>query len=804
MSFTENNLTLLGYHELLELIAGYVHSPLGRDAILSLRPSNELAAIKAHRGLYGDLLHLREESRSLPGLHFEDLSEILHVVRPVDALLDPLQLLACRAQLEVANDVALFSKMLDSAEYPALSKLLAHIDGCDQLRIELLRSIDGDGSILDSASEQLRTIRRRRAETERRLQRALDGLIHSQALGDTLQDRFVTQRNGRYVVPVKRDFRGNLPGLVHDVSSSGQTLFIEPGTTLGLGNELSELAADERIEIRRILAHLSALVRECAPALAENQRYLAQLDAAAAIARWASDYSCVLPSFGGFLRLRNARHPLLAAQFRNDASRKLIPLELNLPDGTRTLAVTGSNTGGKTVILKTTGLLVLAAQSGLPVPVGPESLFEIFDNVFADIGDAQSLSENLSTFSGHIATIANILQESRSGRSLILLDELGSGTDPQEGGALACALLDELSHRKALTLLTTHLGMVKNFIHDKPGMVNASVRFNASSLQPEYILDIGRPGASHALLIARRLGLPPSILKAAEGFMSGQEVNLESLLARMDQQQRQLASRNADAEKAKREVEAQRDELKKQLADLKRERKQKLNDAYSQAETMVANTRRELENTVRSIVEAAKQKGVKAAIDKEVAKARDTIAAHQHNIEVGLNQTAAKPVVKPLALPQLTVGKKIWVERLNAHGRIVSADEHGKKVVVEVNGMNFTMKSSELFPPQQPDTPEDHQTRIVVNAPRFTGQTCHELNVIGLHVEDALMRIEAYLNDCVLAGLDEVRIVHGFGSGRLREGIRQWLLKQRFIKSFRIGVDQRDAGGGGVTFVKIK
>lgn len=804
MPFSEDNLSLLGYFELLDLIAGYSQSALGRAAITAMRPSNELPVIRAHRGLYGDLLRLREESRSLPGLHFEDLGEVLHAVRPQDAMLDPTQLLACRAQLEVAAEVAAFSRTLDDAQYPELSRLAGRIDGCDLLRNALLRAIDSDGSILDSASEELRGIRRRRADAERRLQRELDAIIHSQELSDTLQDRFVTRRNGRYVVPVKRDCRSGLPGLVHDISSSGQTLFVEPGATLGLGNELSELAASERQEIRRILSRLSGMVRDNSGVLCANQDRLAQLDAAAAIARWSSDYNCTLPAFGGFLHLRAARHPLLAAQFRGKADKKLVPLDLRLPDGTRTLAITGSNTGGKTVVLKTTGLVVLAAQSGLPVPAGPESLFEIFDDVFADIGDTQSISENLSTFSGHLARIARILEGSAAGRTLILLDELGSGTDPQEGGALACAVLKDLSSRKALTMLTTHLGMVKNFVHGQAGMANASVRFNADTLQPEYLLDIGRPGASHALLVARRLGLPGRILAAAEHFMGGQERNLESMLSQMDAQQRQLASRNAAAEKARQEALRERDELQTELSALKRERKRLLNEAYARAQTMVDNTRRELENTIRDIKTAARRRGVQPDIDIPVAKARTVLAGRSSAIDAGLSQTADKSAGRPVDAAQLSVGQKIWVERLNAHGRIAAIDGQGRKIAVEVNGVRFTLKAGELFPARQTEDTAGEQPHVMVRTPHFEGQTRHELNVVGLHVDDALAQIETYLNECMLAGLEEVRLVHGFGTGRLREGIRQWLSRQTFVKSFRLGVDQRDPGGGGVTHVRLK
>lgn len=803
MAFSEDTLELLGYHQLLSLIAGYTQSALGREQLLGLRPIADLKVIRRHRSLYEDLLRLREETRSLPGLHFEDIRELLQTVRPGDSILDGAQLLMLRGQLEVVAGVLQFAASLEAERYTALSSLTAGLDSADELRNRLLRSIDADGSVLDGASAELREIRREQLQTERRLQRVLEGMLHSQNFGEALQDRFVTRRNGRYVVPVKRDSRSMVPGLVHDVSSSGQTLFVEPGATLGMGNELAELAARERQEVRRILMQLSAMVRERVPALAENQRRLALLDGAAAVARWAADYQCVLPAFGGFLKLRNARHPLLASQFRRDTGRVLVPLDMELPPHTRAMAVTGSNTGGKTVVLKTVGILVLAAQSGLPVPVDGDSLFECFDAVYADIGDNQSIAENLSTFSAHVANMAQILKASCEGRSLILLDELGSGTDPQEGGALACAMLEEFSHRNALTLLTTHLGVVKNFVHRHSGMVNASVRFNEETLQPEYVLTVGRPGASHALQIARRLGLPPVVMQRAESYLSSDELQLEDILARMEQQQRQLAERNAAAAAAQRDAEAQREEVRQQLRTLKRERRQLLNDAYNQAGTLVANARRELENAVREVREAARRQGVEADVKTAAARARTLLEEKGRALQTGESQTRMPPAVKPLPVRQLEVGKKIWVERLGCHGRIAACDEHARKIEVEVNGMRFTLKASELFPAQIPDSPAERETRISFNVPRFTGQTCHELNVVGLRVDDAIARVEGYINDCVLAGLHEVRIVHGFGTGRLRNGLHQWLERQRLVKAYRQGVDQRDAGGGGVTIISL-
>ena len=805
MRIDHHSWQVLGYFQLLEQIAGYTQSAAGRRRVEALRPKTMRSEILTRRGLYEDLLRLQETHESLPPLGAEELDELLLRVQPADAMLNGLELRQCLSQLNVAFEVANFARLPAVQELRSLGALASQVNPCESLRQALLRSIDVDGSVLDSASERLRELRRSRAETERRLQRTLEELVKANP-SSALQEQFVTQRNGRYVVPVRRDAQKALPGLVHDVSSTGQTLFVEPTETLPMGNALSTLAAEEREEIRRILVKLSEGVRSCLEPIRVNQRVLGELDAAAAVARWGVSTGCTLPSFGGFLKLSHARHPLLVAQFQQEGKgRKVIPLDLELPPRTRTLAITGSNTGGKTVALKTIGLLVLAAQSGLPVAAASDSLFEIYDHVLADIGDEQSLAENLSTFSGHLANITEILQTSQQGKSLVLLDELGSGTDPLEGGAIACGILAELARRNTLTVATTHLGSVKNFVHATSGMVNAAVRFNVETLQPEYTLDIGRPGASHGLAIARRRGLPASVLKRAESFLSGEHRQLEAVLEKLDHDQRRLAASADASEQARAQAESTRDELRRQLEELRTTRRELMKEAYSRADAMVDNTRRTLENLVRDIKEKAKAGSIgdNSAVDEAAARARAALADKQSKLHQGLQQTSVSHLGKPLEAKKLEEGKRIWVERLGAHGRIRSVDAHGKRLVVEVNGMPFTLKASEVFPEQFPEEAPKAAT-VAVQLPRFEGQTTHEIVLVGMRVEAAIQRLAQYLNDCVMAGLDEVRVVHGFGSGRLRDGLQQWLRTQPYVVSFRTGVDQRDTGGGGVTIVRLK
>ena len=801
----EHSFKVLEYHELLALIAGYTQSQLGADIVQNIRPQTQLNAIQSRRNLYGDLLGMAETSLSLPPLRIDDISQILREVAPDGAVVAGVDLNAVRGVLDVCYDLQAFLTKPECLHFSYLQKLAAPLNPCDQLRFDIARSIDSDGAVLDSASPKLRELRRACITTEAKIQRYLDTLVKSNEIGDNAQERFVTMRNGRFVIPIRKDARTSLTGIVHDMSNSGQTMFVEPNETLGWGNDLARLRVEERDEVRRILAVLSGQVRLASDSIRVNQRIIAELDAAAAVARWAVAYGCHFPNFGGYLSLHQARHPLLMAQFRKmGGGRDVVPLDLELPKGTKILAITGSNTGGKTIALKTTGLLALAAQSGLPIPASQDSQFAIYDHILADIGDEQSIEANLSTYSGHISNIASILEETWDGSSLVLLDELGSGTDPLEGGAIACAILAAFVKRKAITITTTHLGMVKNYVQQHPQMTNAAVRFDVNSLKPLFILDIGRPGASYALLTAKRIGMPADILADAEKHLSGEHLRMEEMLAKMEADQKTLAEQARQIEETNRELIQKRDQLRSELDSLRNDRKKLTNEAYQKAQAIVDNTRRDMENLVREIREKAKRKSNddNDVQTDEIAKMRDKLADRERRIQQGLRTSSNRPAA-PVTADELQIGKKVWIERLNAHGKIVSVSENKKTIIVSVDGVNFTMKAAELQKPTEKDEPPK-PTVVKIVAPIVKGDTSHEINLIGLRVEDALAQLEPFINRSVMARIDEIRVVHGFGTGRLRAGIHEWLRRQPSVRSFHLGREPHDIGGAGCTIVKLR
>ncbi|MBQ6474106.1 MAG: endonuclease MutS2 [Victivallales bacterium] len=798
----QHTLTVLQFTELLEAIAGCAQSEQGAALVRSLQPSGEPLQFNRRRGLYTDLIAIRNKPMEFPGLHVESLAAELRQVTPEGAILDGTALVAIRATLDTVDRIRQFIQKRECQNYTNLQAITAPLDPCDSLRAQLTRCLDADGSVLDNASPKLRELRMQTVALEARIQRHLDGMLRNQQWEHTLQEHFVTTRSGRFVVPVKRDARADLPGIVHDLSNSGQTLFIEPAETVGWGNDLARTRLEERDEVRRILAELSAGVRGRLSVLQANLHILAELDAGCAITRWAGDNGCDLPVFGQGLRLEKARHPLLQMQFRREGKgREVVPLNLTLPTSCKALAVTGSNTGGKTVVLKTVGLLCLMAQSGLPVPVGPGSVFPVFQHILADIGDEQSLQENLSTFSAHVSNIAAIFRDCATGPSLVLLDELGGGTDPVEGGAIACGVLEHLAKGSTLTICTTHLALVKNYVHARQDMMNAAVRFDVKTLRPEYTLDIGRPGSSHALLIARRLGLPQAVLKSAEGMMSGEQLHLEDVLTRMEADQRRIArhaDRLADTES---DLAAKRDSLKAELEQLRTQRRQLLLEAHRQADSLVANTRREMENLIRSVREQARRNNGDRTAKIDTEAIRRELADKERRLQEGLKMHGERPR-EPLQESALAPGRRVWVPRLSSHGVIASVSGH--KLEVKVNGILFSIQARDVEETRDGQSVEKATPVVHVSQPIVQGHTSSELNLIGMRVEDALAELAAFIDRSIRAQMPEVRIIHGFGTGRLRKAVQEWLARCPGVRSYHIGRDGKDPGAGGCTIVTFQ
>ena len=793
-------LAVIEFPALLAELSSLAQTAPGGARLRALQPTHAIEEIVERRRPYQDTMRLLSSGCTPPGLAFDDIGDILRQLAPAGAAVGGDELVRCRRLLDTCADAKAFLLGEACRELRVLSAWGEALHDAPEVRRALHQALDDDGTVLDSASPRLAELRRRSRALERRLQETLDDMTRASEFESVIRDRFVTVRNGRFVVPVRREQRNALPGVVHDHSNSGQTIFVEPTATLPMGNELADARLQERDEVLRILHELSALVRGLIPALRSNSEVLSELDAALAVGRWAVRDGCQMPRFGTRLALRRGRHPLLEKQLRSEGrANQLVPLNLSLDKGTRVLVVTGSNTGGKTVVLKTVGLLTAAAQCGLPVPVGDGTELELFEQIFADIGDEQSLAASLSTFSGHLKQIGRILAGAGKGRSLVLLDELGAGTDPLEGGALACAVLDTLAQRNALTLTTTHLGVVKTFAHDRQHMVNAAVAFDVETLQPEYTLEVGRPGASHALQIARRLrasprgdgpgrGLPlfrpPPTRKHARHHRGGPAAHRRPGAGGGRRPRTHGPRPRRHPQGTRRTPRRTPQDAPRRLPGGGWHRRQHSpRDGRGSAPVPPPDERH-----------GAGGKG------RERGPANGS-APRPANSPQGPSERPRKPG-KPVKPEGIQVGDTVSVPRLNGKGKVLEVLDNGKRVAIDVSGLRFTVAVNELEATAGAAKPEP--TQVKVSRPRVAGQTTTELVLVGSRVDEALDRLDLFLNQAMLANIEEVRVVHGFGTGALRRGVHDWLRQQRSVAGFRLGKHQEDPGGAGVTIVRLR
>ena len=791
-------LTVLGYDGFIDWLGQYAASEPGRARVCALRPQTDAMAACARHSLYAQLLRLRQNGVVFPRLAFSEIAEVMARVRIEGSVLAGADLLRVQAVLASARTLDDFIGKAECGGAGELLRLCSGLDPCPALAAMLARALDPEGNLVDDASPELRHLRSHIRRLEEQNRQALDHLVKAASLEDLFQEKFVTLRNGRYVIPVKREARKRLPGVVHDHSDSGRTLFVEPEQYVGLGNELAATRLEERDECRRIYAELTQAVREKQDTIVGAMETMARVDAAFAAALWAEEYRCVLPQFGDRLRLRQARHPLLDRRLREQKQRRIVPLDIELPPDCAALVVTGSNSGGKTVALKTVGLLALIAQAGLPVPVAEGSVLPLFEQVFADIGDEQSLADNLSTFTGHLTRMTEILRALGHGRSLVLLDELGTGTDPLEGGALACAVLEELAGRGALTIATTHLGVIKSFAHEQEHMLNGAARFNTRTLEPEYTIEVGRPGASNALRIAERLGMPPRVLEAARERLNSDQLKLEAMLAQLEEQERVVTQQQTESRRTLEEAARDREALRTEVMELRRERRKLLHEAYEQAEQIVANTRGQMERLIAGIRETKP-----GEYDREAARhAREAIRDREVKIASAARETRPR-VRQPLPREQLAPGVRVYVTRLDADGLVKSVTSDRRRAHVLVGGVEFAVDASELQCAREARPAADSGGEAQVARPRPDRAVSTELNLIGLRVHQALPALSRFMDQASLAGLAEVRIVHGFGTGRLMEAVHEYLRDNGFRGKFRLGDREKDPGGAGVTIVEI-
>jgi DNA mismatch repair protein MutS2 len=799
----EKTLQLLEYPRILEILAGYCAFTVSKDKARSLRPANSLDEAIRWQAETREAVQFLTTRPDLTIGGARDIRSMVDLAAH-GGILTPAELLDIKSTLIAARSLSRVFEKLEH-QFPNLCTIAFRLPPPLGLVDAISRAISDRSEILDSASARLSTLRRDLRIAHERLLARLQRIISDPKNGPLLQEALITQRDGRYVIPLRAEFKGRIKSIVHDQSSSGATLFVEPLAVVEANNEYREIQLAERDEERRILAELSEQVGRQAGNLLDLIDTVAEIDFALACGRYADDLFATEPELlpfkirsgtrhpGSVIRLTNARHPLLDPK-------KVVAIDVEMDDQTYALVVTGPNTGGKTVTLKTVGIMALMAQSGLHIPAHSGSQISFFEDIYADIGDEQSIEQSLSTFSGHITNIIHILERANR-RSLVILDELGAGTDPQEGAALARALLSHLLERSITTLVTTHHPELKAFAHATPGVVNASVEFDLETLRPSYHLTIGLPGRSNALAIAQRIGMPEGIISQARAELSPTDLHAEDLLDEIHRQRDLIRQARSASERARHEAEALRSELSLRLEKIEEERRATIEKARLEAESRVKEVEQELSQARRALARARQPLDALEVVEESLANAADHVGEPvvRRNVDIAGTET-----VRPIR-----IGDKVQIHGLNMLGVVTSLGTEDAEV--QVGALRIRTRLVELSRPGELAKEENDMNRLERRRKQPANQTITysqpespglELDLRGQRADEALDALDRYLDAASLAGLLFVRIIHGKGTGKLRQAVREALQAHSQVKSFEPGSEKE--GGEGVTVVKFK
>jgi DNA mismatch repair protein MutS2 len=792
----EKALTTLEYPKIIARLAEYADFSASADLARRLRPTSDLESAQTRQTATREARHILSLDADVSFQNAKDIRPQIGRARR-NAVLEPADFLAIKNTLIVSRNVRrVLENMVE--ETPLLSGFSGGLPVGLGLVDKITKTISDRGDVLDSASEKLGDIRREMKITYERMMSRMQRFISDSSTAKMLQEPIITQRNGRNVLPLRAEFKGRIKAVIHDQSSSGATLFIEPLAVVEWNNRYRELELEERDEVRRILAELSFAVAEYAETLESIVKVMAELDLAFMCARYSQDMDAAEPQLvsfreqegrhpGSTIRLFKARHPLLDPK-------TVVPIDVELDQETYALIITGPNTGGKTVTLKTIGVLSLMAQSGLQIPAQSGSVLSVFEDVFADIGDEQSIEQSLSTFSGHVTNIVSILKEANS-HSLVLLDELGAGTDPQEGSALARAVMTHLLDRSITSMIATHYPELKAYAHTTPGVSNASVEFDLKTLQPTYHLTIGLPGRSNALAIAERLGMPGPIIEAARSEIDPTDVRAEDLLDEIHRQRDLARQAREKADAARREAESLRDELAERLDQIEDERFALMEETRQQAERDLERLREELEDLRRQLARARQPLEVVDEVEKAVETLEEEVS------EPVVREEPEKPVRKPQG--PLRLGEKVHLRSLGQDGVVRAMGED--EIEVQVGRLRIRARHADVVRKGESET-QAEEAKVTKKSGKITlpytpDSPGVELDIRGQRVDEGLDAMDRYLERAYLAGLPFVRIIHGKGTGKLRQSVRQALGRNPHVKRFEGG--GRKEGGEGVTVAHL-
>lgn len=779
-------LKTLEYDKILAMLKERASCCISRELVDTMEPSGDFDTVERELKLTAEAETLFYKTGRSP---VDDFPDMRHCLERMHAALflstgELLGIASCLKAARIAKDILAKEVGEESYLYNLAGLLITHRSAEEEIN----RCIINEDEIFDGASPALARIRRAMRLANEKVREKLNSMIRSTAYQKYLQEPIITIRNGRFVIPVKQEYRQQVPGLIHDQSSSGATLFIEPSAVVELGNEYKKLLAEEADEIERILTELTAMLAPYADEIREDLNIMGQIDLVFAKAKLSRELNAVMPRLNrnNYVRIVRGRHPLIPAD-------RVVPIDIWIGRDYRSLIITGPNTGGKTVTLKIVGLFALMVQSGIFVPANEGSEFPVFEHIYADIGDEQSIEQSLSTFSSHMKNIVGILDKADE-NSLVLLDELGAGTDPIEGAALAMSILEELNDRHCICVSTTHYSEIKAFAMTHEGMENASMEFDIDRLCPTYRLYIGIPGKSNAFEISSRLGLPNSIIDKAKGFLKGEDVRFEDIISSAQSQHRIAEEERKMAEEARAELEKLRADAERERRKLDEDRNRLQAKAKEDAKRIVADTKREME---KLIVEIRSIKDIdRSAADRVIQAARDKLRA----TETAVNEKEAIKKEDNTKPPKtVRAGDTVNIVTLDQKATVLSAPDSKGEVMVQAGVMKLNVKLKDIRLIEEKKAAAPTSGKVGLGAGKQVGL---ELDVRGMLVDEANIMVDRYLDDAYNAGLSEVNIIHGKGTGALRAGVQAFLKRHPLVKGYRMG--SYGEGDAGVTVVTLK
>lgn len=772
----------LEFDKVLEAISTFSNSDVSRRYVLNIRPSNTREDIQKRFGQVQEIRRLLQKGKPLRLSRFDDISPVIERVLPEGAVLDSRELVLLAPVLQIISDVS--TQIKADNELPFLNELSCDLTGFPEILAKIEKSVDSEGNILDSASRELSLLRARIRGLEARIKKRLEEITKDKRIAAFLQDDFITKRAGRWVIPVRMDSKGQVSGIAHDVSHSGETAFIEPLEIIGLSNELENTIADEMAEEIRILRSICEMIRREADNILSQFRTIVYIDMLNSISGFSEFLRAETPEINDstVIRLARARHPLLMLLQQKGGKKEVVPVDLILGKDNKAMVITGPNAGGKTITIKTVGLLLLMSLSGIPVSADSSSSFPLVNKILVDIGDEQSIESSLSTFSAHISKITEILKEADSG-TVVLIDELGTGTEPAQGAAIGCAVLNELKDKGSLAFTTTHLTEVVGFVHRTEGMLNASMEFDRKTLSPLYRLIMGEPGQSHALEIAEKYGLPGKTIEFARHLLGTAHEELQNLIADLKEKRVMYEDAVREMQRQRAELEENNASLKVELAETERRGRETLEKSYEEARDMITETKRRMNSFMEEI---------KREKSRDVIKKLEKV--HQQ-VDEKIRELHKET---PLSLDELKQGDVVFVRTLGYDVRIIAIDRRQNRLRVKAGNMYIEVPASDISSKQNKPSGAVAANK---NTEQAEGEVQTVLNIVGLRVDEALSRLEPFLNHAALAGLEEITIIHGIGTGALLRAVREHLKDHPLVKQFRSA--KESDGRDSVTIVAI-